>query len=366
MATKSADQITIIDLTDAYSVMLTNDSYTFPGDTNSIKGTPSVTTQVVAMCGAEQVTAAVSAGDIIAPTGFTVSCDGKSPAPTVTITGSEAVTDAGVITIPVVIGDGVTINKQFSYAIAFTGARGATGAAGKGIKSTAVTYQAGASGTTAPTGTWSAAVPTVAEGQYLWSRTVTTYTDNSTSTAYSVAHQGAKGSTGATGKGIKNTAIHYAASTGGTTTPASGWSTTIPTVAAGSYLWTRTTVTYTDNTSSVSYSVAKAGETGAKGDKGDTGEKGDKGDAGAKGADAITLVITSSAGTIFKNSSIATTLTAHVYKAGAEVTGSALTALGTVKWYKDGGSTAVKTGQTLSISAGEVASKVSYEARLEG
>ena len=58
---------------------------------------------------------------------------------------------------------------------------------GKGVKSTAISYQAGASGTTAPTGTWTAAVPkTSADKPYLWSRTIITYTDNTTSTTYSV------------------------------------------------------------------------------------------------------------------------------------------------------------------------------------
>lgn len=87
--------------------------------------------------------------------------------------------------------------------------------------------------------------------------------------------------------------------------------------------------------------------------------------SGAAGADALTLVITSSGGLIFKNTAIATTLTAHVYKGAAEVTGNALTALGTIKWYKDGGTTAVATGQTLTISAGNVASRASYTAQLE-
>lgn len=64
---------------------------------------------------------------------------------------------------------------------------GNTGATGKGIKSTAVTYQTSASGTTAPTGTWSSTVPaTTADKPYLWSRTILTYTDNTTSTTYSV------------------------------------------------------------------------------------------------------------------------------------------------------------------------------------
>ena len=67
------------------------------------------------------------------------------------------------------------------------GNTGATGATGKGVKSAATTYQAAASGTTIPTGTWSTSVPkTTAALPYLWSRTITTYTDNSTSTAYAV------------------------------------------------------------------------------------------------------------------------------------------------------------------------------------
>ena len=31
MAIKSSDQISLVDLTDGFSVILTNDSYTFPG-----------------------------------------------------------------------------------------------------------------------------------------------------------------------------------------------------------------------------------------------------------------------------------------------------------------------------------------------
>ena len=73
---------------------------------------------------------------------------------------------------------------------------GADGSAGKGIKSTAVTYQAGTSGTSAPTGTWSTSVPSVSANQYLWTRTIITYTDNSTSTSYSVGKMGATGAKG--------------------------------------------------------------------------------------------------------------------------------------------------------------------------
>lgn len=76
--------------------------------------------------------------------------------------------------------------------------------------------------------------------------------------------------------------------------------------------------------------------------------------------DGITLTIESSSGTIFDGTAITTTLTAHVYKGGAEVTGDDLTALGTVTWYKDG--TQIGTGTTLEISDSSTAT---YTAQLE-
>lgn len=160
----------------------------------------------------------------------------------------------------------VVKNKQGA-----TGPAGSNGTDGKGIVSSATTYQAGTSGTTPPTGTWSTSIPSVSENQYLWTRVVLTYSDSTNSTAYSVGKMGAKGetgatgstgATGATGNGIKSTTINFASSTSGTTAPSSGWSTSIPTVAAGSFLWTRTVLTFTDNTTNTSYTVAKQGEKG--------------------------------------------------------------------------------------------------------
>lgn len=87
---------------------------------------------------------------------------------------------------------------------------------------------------------------------------------------------------------------------------------------------------------------------------------------GPKGDDAIYMNITSSNGNVFKNTAIATTLTAHVYKGATELTSAAITALGTIKWYKDAGATAVGTGQTFTVSAGDVTNKATYTAQLEG
>lgn len=72
--------------------------------------------------------------------------------------------------------------------VCIAGAKGDTGASGKGIKSTAIAYQLSASQTKAPTGTWLSSPPkTDIATPYLWTRTVITYTDNTTSTSYGIS-----------------------------------------------------------------------------------------------------------------------------------------------------------------------------------
>lgn len=173
-----------------------------------------------------------------------------------------------------------------------TGADGVAGKDGVGLKTTVITYAISTSGTTAPTTGWTSSVPSLVKGQYLWTKTVWTYTDNSTETGYSVTYiskDGNNGNDGIAGKdgvGILTTTITYAGSTNGTTAPTSGWTSTVPTVAAGSYLWTKTVWAYTDNTSETGYSVAKMGNNGAtgpQGPQGNTGPQGPTGPAGSNG-----------------------------------------------------------------------------------
>ena len=358
MAIKSADQISIVDLTDGYSVILTSDGYTFPGTTNAaVAG--SCTTQVIAMRGATQIQASVTIANVTAPTGITVTSDGNATSPTLTITANTAFTTAGTVSIPVSLENGtITINKNFSVAIAFTGATGGTGETGNGVSSVDITYQASTSNTAAPTGAWVSSPPSVAAGSYLWTKMVFTYTDGTTSDpVYSVAKQGATGEQGAAGgKWYSGTGI-TGTSTTETIFSGSGVSSA---VVGDMYLNTDTYNTYQCTTAGAPAAAKWKYVNNIKGTKGDTG------DTGAAGADAITMSITSSAGTIFKNSSVVTTLTAHVYKAGVEVTGSALAALGTIKWYKDGSVVALSTtGATLTISAGDVTNKATYIAQLE-
>ncbi|MEG0990999.1 hypothetical protein [Gordonibacter sp.] len=361
MVVRAGDQLSIVDVTDAYGVTLTSEAHTFPGSTSAALA-GSVTTQVLAMRGSERVAASVTLSEVVAPSGVSVTKDTDTTSPTLTIAVSAGVAAGGVVKIPVHIGD-VVINKEFSFAIAFkgnTGSTGGTGAPGVGVAEATVTYQAASSGTAVPSGTWVTSIPQVPAGQYLWTRTVTTYTNNSSSAAYSVALMGSTGATGATGApgvGVKLTSITYQAGVSGTSAPTGSWEISIPSVSANQYLWTRTVTTYTDNSSATAYSI---GLMGAQGPKGDTGSP------GVAGADAITLTITSSNGTIFKNSAIETVLTAHVYRAGIELSAAQVGALGSVKWYKGGSSSAVSIGLTLTINAGSVTGKASYSAQLEG
>ena len=350
MGIKAVSQVDVIDLTDGYSVVLTNDNYTFLGTTNSVNGTQTTTTQVMALCGSEQVSCTV--GNITCPTGISAVSDGKSLQPTITITATSALTKSGTITIPIVVDGDITINKTFSYSIAFKGATGQNGTSVT-VSSTSVTYQIGASGTTKPTGTWSTTVPNVPNGQFLWTKTVVTYSDGKSTEAYSVSYKGTNGTNGSNGTSVtvKSTSVTYQTGTSGTTPPTGTWNPTVPNVPNGQYLWTKTVVKYSDGKSTESYSVSYKGTNGTN---------------GKDGLDAITMAITSSGGTIFKNTAIATTLTAHVYKGGIEVSGSALASLGTIKWYKDGGTTAVATGSTYTISAGDVSNKATFSAQLEG
>ena len=229
MTVKAAAQQTLIDMTDAYSVFLTSEAYTFPGTTSGAVNGSSCTTSVLVYRGDTQMDCSVTAASIVKPTSITVSVDNttNTKEPKLTITTTSALTGSADIELPVVItGAGITITKKFSVSVAKTGNTGATGA---------------------------------------------------------------------------------------------------------------------------------------------NGTNGINGTNGTNGADALMVIITSSNGFIFKNTSIDTKLTASVYKGGALLTDAQLTSLGyTIKWYKDGGATAVQTGSSLTISAGAVSGKANYVAQLEG
>lgn len=71
---------------------------------------------------------------------------------------------------------------------------------------------------------------------------------------------------------IKSTEVMYATSTSGTSAPTSGWQKNIPTVASGSFLWSRFTITYMDGSKAVLYNVSKMGDRGPQGPTGPAGK----------------------------------------------------------------------------------------------
>lgn len=122
MAVKSADQITIMDIADACSVILSNEAHIFAGTTTTARA-ETTTTTVMAMCGASVVNATVNVSEITAPIGVSVVSDENTTSPTLTISVTTSVTSGGIVKIPVHIGD-ITITKEFSFGIAFVGTAG--------------------------------------------------------------------------------------------------------------------------------------------------------------------------------------------------------------------------------------------------
>ena len=155
-----------------------------------------------------------------------------------------------------------------------------------------VEYYLSTSPTSLSGGSWSTTAPTWVNGKYMWSRTVTTdgagnrtYSPNQNGVCIAGAQgatgakgdKGDTGGTGATGKGVKSIVEQYYKSTSATAMSGGSWSTTYPGWENSKYIWTRSVITYTDNTTSTTTAVCV---TGSKGDTGATGSKGDKGEKG--------------------------------------------------------------------------------------
>ena len=278
MEVKGLGQLTIADLTDAYSVILTSETYTFVGTNAGVESGNSCITQVVAFCGTNQcMSVIVNEDSIICPPGITASVTNSGTAtPTITFTTNATISESCEATIPISV-DGITINKKFSFAVAKAGNNGTSVT----VSSTSVTYQVGDSGTTKPTGSWDTSVPDVSSGKFLWIKTVVNYSDGNSTESYSVSYKA------------------------------------------------------TD---------------------------------GVNGEDAIVLSITSSNGTVFKNNSGSTVLTAHVYKGSVEQEISddgKCGDLGYIKWYRGNSTTAVATAKTLSVSANTVTNAEVFTCQLE-
>lgn len=81
---------------------------------------------------------------------------------------------------------------------------------------------------------------------------------------------------------------------------------------------------------------------------------------------ALSCSITSSAGTLFLSTVIDTTLTAHVYANGSELSSQQIAQIGTIRWYNANDlTTVIATGQTYTITQAMNITAINVRARLE-
>jgi hypothetical protein len=125
---------------------------------------------------------------------------------------------------------------------------------GLGIDNADVMYAISDSNTTAPTTGWQTDPPAWQNGKYIWTKTLTTYSDGTTSETDPVCISG--------GKGIKTIVEYYYRSTSNTTQTGGSWVTSYPGWQNGTYIWTKSLITYTDGTTEETPPVCVTGSKG--------------------------------------------------------------------------------------------------------
>ena len=143
--------------------------------------------------------------------------------------------------------------------------KGEDGASGKGVKSIVEQYYLSTSQTSLTGGSWSTTPPAWENGKYIWTRSVITYTDSTSTTTNPIC---STGSTGETGIGVKSVAEQYYLSTSYSTPTGGSWQTSVPAWQDGKYIWTRVVITYTNNTYTETDPVCVTGGKGTSGNDG--------------------------------------------------------------------------------------------------
>lgn len=144
-------------------------------------------------------------------------------------------------------------------------AENATNTANKTVAAMSVEYYKSTSATELKGGTWQSGTVTATQGYYIWSRTKTVAQDGTVTYSQSACitgntgatgakgdtgAAGEKGDTGAAGKGVKSIVPQYYLSTSKTSQTGGSWSATQPAWQPDHYLWTRSYITWSDNTTS--------------------------------------------------------------------------------------------------------------------
>ena len=141
------------------------------------------------------------------------------------------------------------------------------GKPGKGVASVDVMYYKSSSAVSLADGEWSTENPGWENGKYIWSKTVVTYSDKTTEETTPVC---ITGSAGETGKGIKSIIEEYYKSTSSVELKGGSWQSTYPGWESDTFIWTRSTIEYSDNTSKTTDPICVSGSKGVDGSPGYT------------------------------------------------------------------------------------------------
>ncbi len=99
-----------------------------------------------------------------------------------------------------------------------------------------------------PSDDWSAIVPTLVEGKYIWTKTITYYADGTSTETDPINLTTSGGGSGIPGVGISRIEVWYYSSTSNVELLNGVWSTTKPENINGRYIWTKHKIYYTDLT----------------------------------------------------------------------------------------------------------------------
>lgn len=119
MAVKASSQVSVTDVTDGYSVTLTNEVYILVGGNDGAPAGLSCTTQVLAYQGNVQCSN-VTIGEIECPDEISASIENNNTStPTITFTTTAVITEDKYANIQIAV-DGVLFTKKFSFVVAET------------------------------------------------------------------------------------------------------------------------------------------------------------------------------------------------------------------------------------------------------
>lgn len=281
-------QITIQNINETLNVSISPSSYVFPGAVSTaLPGTVDVL--VEAFLGKEPIACTIESITPSSTSLLTSVTSGANGSKIVRFEAKDTLSASGIRTISVKAA-GTTINKTFSYSIAFKGApgvRGPEGGRGVGVSSVEEWYlaTAQATGVTDLTSDWSTTIQAMTPTKkYLWNYEKIKFTDNTVSPTNPViigvyGDQGVIGPVGpggAEGRAITGVEEFYLISDKATgvlrTTTPTEWKTTPPlTTPEKRYLWNYEKITWNKGTTPTYVEPFVIGVHGAQGKQGEKG-----------------------------------------------------------------------------------------------